>query len=158
MGSPDNSAPPRPREVPPDARWDPKDAGFEWVKGDVDGDGRRHGFYQCWTRDGRLHGECTYEHGNVHGTNKNFHPDGPIASEAAWVHGVIMDSAFFRSARPSPSTSPFTHSNPASFGSQRASGGTSRGRGGAELSGLPIVRDPEPRWRRDQPGVGLSIG
>src|SRR3569623_651183 len=102
MGSPDNSAPPRPREVPPDARGDPKDAGFEWVKGDVDGDGRRHGFYQCWTRDGRLHGECTYEHGNVHGTNKNFHPDGTIASEAAWVHGVIMDSAFFRSERPSP--------------------------------------------------------
>ncbi|MBV8757724.1 MAG: hypothetical protein JO257_10625 [Deltaproteobacteria bacterium] len=102
MGSPDNSAPPRPRAVPAEARWDPKDAGFEWVKGDVDGDGRRHGFYQCWTRDGRLHGECTYDHGNVDGTNRNFHPDGTIASEATWVAGTIMDSAFFRSDQPSP--------------------------------------------------------
>ena len=30
MGSPENSAPPRPRTVPEEARWDPKDAGFEW--------------------------------------------------------------------------------------------------------------------------------
>ncbi len=102
MGSPDNSAPPRPRSVPPEARWDPKDAGFEWVKGEVDSDGRRHGFYQCWTRDGRLHGECTYDGGKVHGATKSFHPDGTVASEATWVQGVIMNSAFFRSEQPSP--------------------------------------------------------
>ena len=110
MGSPDNSAPPRPRGVPAEARWDPKDAGFEWVLGGVDADGRRHGTYRSWTRDGVLHGECTYEHGKVHGTNRNFHPDGTIASEAAWLTGAIMDSAFFRSDAPSPE--PFAQAAP----------------------------------------------
>jgi hypothetical protein len=96
--------------VPEDARWDPKDAGFEWVLGGVDGDGRRHGTYRSWTRDGALHGECSYEHGKVHGTNKNFHPDGTIASEATWVGGLIMDSAFFRSD--APTTEPFAQAAP----------------------------------------------
>jgi hypothetical protein len=110
MGSPDNSAPPRPQAVPIEARWDPKDAGFEWVLGGVDADGRRHGTYRSWTRDGVLHGECSYDHGKVHGTNRNFHPDGTIASEATWVSGVIMDSAFFRSDAPSPE--PFAQAAP----------------------------------------------
>lgn len=110
MGSPDNSAPPRPRTVPPEARWDPKDAGFEWVLGACDADGRRHGAYRSWTRDGLLHGESNYEHGKVHGTNRNFHPDGTIASEAVWVTGVIMDSAFFRSE--APTTEPFAQAAP----------------------------------------------
>lgn len=110
MGSPDNSAPPRPPGVPVEARWDPKDAGFEWVLGGVDADGKRHGTYRSWTRHGVLHGECSYEHGKVHGTNRNFHPDGTIASEAAWAFGVIMDSAFFRCS--APSHEPFAQAAP----------------------------------------------
>ena len=102
MGNPDNSPPDRPRSVPADARWDPKDPGFEWVVGPVDKDGRRHGVYRSWNRDGVLHGECSYEHGKLHGNNINFHPDGTIASEAQWVHGLVMDSVFFRSDAPSP--------------------------------------------------------
>ena len=161
MGSPDNSAPPRPRAVPPEARWDPKDAGFEWVKGDVDGDGRRHGFYQCWTRDGRLHGECTYEHGNVHGTNKNFHPDGTIASEAAWVHGVIMDSAFFRSEQPSPEPFAQAAENVWSVRYYTRDGktnytiryflrdGTECGPDGQPLPPRPATVSPDARWFPD---------
>jgi len=110
MGSPENSAPPRPRSVPPEARWDPKDPGFEWVLGACDAEGRRHGAYRTWTRDGVLHGESHYEHGKVDGTNRNFHPDGTVASEAAWVAGVIMDSAFFRSD--APTTEPFAQAAP----------------------------------------------
>lgn len=102
MGNPDNSPPARPSTVPEDARWDPKDPGFEWIVGGVDAEGRRHGLYRSWTRDGRLHGECSYEHGKVHGKNINFHPDGTIASEAEWSHGTIMNSAFHRCASPSP--------------------------------------------------------
>ena len=50
MGSPENSPPDRPRTVPEDARWDPKDPGFEWIAGGLDADGRRHGKYRSWTR------------------------------------------------------------------------------------------------------------
>lgn len=110
MGNPDNSPPARPASVPSEARWDPKDPGFEWIVGDVDAQGRRHGLYRSWTRDGVLHGECSYEHGKAHGKNVNYHPDGTIASEAEWVNGVIMNSAFFRSAPPSPE--PFAQAAP----------------------------------------------
>jgi len=107
MGKPENSSPPRPLTVPADARWDPKDPGFEWVLGGVDDEGRRHGAYRSWTRDGVLHGECSYAHGKVHGKNTNFHPDGTVASAADWQNGLIMDSVFFRSDAPTPE--PFAH-------------------------------------------------
>jgi hypothetical protein len=110
MGKPDNSPPARPKTVPEEARWDPKDPGFEWIVGGVDAEGRRHGLYRSWTRDGRLHGECGYEHGKVHGKNINFHPDGTIASEAEWANGTIMNSAFHRCASPSPE--PFAQAAP----------------------------------------------
>ncbi|HUS27845.1 MAG TPA: hypothetical protein VMZ53_05035, partial [Kofleriaceae bacterium] len=110
MGNPENSPPVRPTTVAEDARWDPKDPGFEWVSGVLDSDGRRHGLYRSWTRDGVLHGECTYDHGKVHGKNINFHPDGTVASEAEWQHGVIMNSAFYRSEAPSPE--PFAQAAP----------------------------------------------
>lgn len=102
MGKPDNSPPARPKSVPAEARWDPKDAGFEWIAGSVDDEGRRHGTYRSWNRDGMLHGECSYDHGKVHGKNINFHPDGTVASEATWIGGVIMNSVFHRCAAPSP--------------------------------------------------------
>jgi hypothetical protein len=105
MGNPENSPPARPRGVPEDARWDPKDPGFEWVVGRVDDEGRRHGPYRSWTREGVLHGESNYVHGKVHGKNLNFHPDGSVASEADWVMGLILDSVFYRSDN--PTTEPF---------------------------------------------------
>lgn len=101
MGKPDNSPPGRPRTVPAEARWDPKDPAFAWIVGGVDDEGRRHGTYRSWTRDGVLHGECGYDHGKVHGKNINFHPDGTVASEGDWVDGVLMDSVFHRCAVPS---------------------------------------------------------
>jgi antitoxin component YwqK of YwqJK toxin-antitoxin module len=110
MGNPENSPPARPRTVPEDARWDPKDPGFEWVLGRVDDEGRRHGPYRSWTRDGVLHGESNYVHGKVHGKNLNFHPDGTVASEADWVMGLILDSVFYRSDN--PTTEPFAQANP----------------------------------------------
>ncbi|HTL37058.1 MAG TPA: hypothetical protein VL326_28180 [Kofleriaceae bacterium] len=100
VGNPENSPPAHPASVPPEARWDPKDPGFEWVVGSLDTEGRRHGLYRSWTREGTLHGECNYDHGKVHGKNINFHPDGTIASEADWLDGVIMNSAFYRSDQP----------------------------------------------------------
>jgi antitoxin component YwqK of YwqJK toxin-antitoxin module len=102
VGNPENSPPVRPDSVPSEARWDPKDPGFEWVVGEVDSEGRRHGVYRSWNRSGVLHGECSYDHGKVHGKNTNFHPDGTVASEADWHSGVIMNSAFYRSEAPSP--------------------------------------------------------
>jgi len=110
MARPDNSVPPRPASVPGEARWDPKEPGFEWVHGELDAEGRRHGAFRSWTRDGALHGESHYDHGRVHGKNINFHPDGTIASEADWVDGVIMDSVFHRSA--APTTEPFAQAAP----------------------------------------------
>jgi hypothetical protein len=111
VGSPDNSAPPRPPSVPPDARWDPgKHPGFEWKHGELDGDGKKHGLYRSWTRDGVLHAESMYDHGELNGTNKNFHPDGTVSSEATWVRGVIMDSVYFRSDN--PTTEPFAQAAP----------------------------------------------
>jgi hypothetical protein len=106
VGSPDNSAPQRPPSVPAEARWDPgKHPGFEWKHGELDADGKKHRLYRSWTRDGVLHAETMYEHGELHGTNKNFHPDGTVSSEATWVRGVIMDSVYFRSDN--PTTEPF---------------------------------------------------
>lgn len=106
MGKPENSPPPRPSTVPAEARWDPRDPGFEWVVGGLDAEGRRHGPYRSWTRDGVLHGQCNYVHGKVHGKNINFHPDGTVASEADWVMGLILDSVFYRSDAPSPEPFP----------------------------------------------------
>jgi hypothetical protein len=161
MGSPDNSAPPRPSSVPLEARWDPKDAGFEWVLGGADSEGRRHGLYRSWTRDGRLHGECTYEHGKVHGTNRNFHPDGTVASEATWVAGVIMDSAFFRSD--APTTEPFAQAAPEVWAVRYYTrdgttnytiryflrDGTECGPDGNELPVRPVGVSPDARWFPD---------
>ena len=111
VGSPDNSSPPRPPTVPPDARWDPgKHPGFEWKQGGVDEHGRKHGVYRSWTRDGVLHAESQYDHGELHGANKNFHPDGTVSSEASWVRGVIMDSVYYRSEH--PTTEPFAQAAP----------------------------------------------
>ena len=110
MGNPENSPPARPPTVPEEARWDPKDPGFEWVAGGLDAEGRRHGPYRSWTRDGVLHGESNYVHGKVHGKNINFHPDGTIASEADWVMGLILDSVFYRSD--APTTEPFPQAAP----------------------------------------------
>lgn len=107
MGNPENSPPARPRTVPDEARWDPKDPGFEWVVGALDAEGRRHGPYRLWTRDGLLHGESNYVHGKVHGKNLNFHPDGTVASEAEWVMGLILDSVFYRCDAATPE--PFAH-------------------------------------------------
>jgi hypothetical protein len=109
MGKPANSTPPRPPWVPPDAQWDLKDRGFEWMSGSLDAEGRRHGTFRSWTSAG-LHTATDYEHGKVHGRNVTFHPDGTIASEADWAAGVIMDSAFYRCATPSPE--PFTAAAP----------------------------------------------
>jgi antitoxin component YwqK of YwqJK toxin-antitoxin module len=110
MGNPENSPPARPPRLPEDARWDPKDPGFEWVAGGLDDEGRRHGAYRSWTRDGVLHGESNYVHGKVHGKNLNFHPDGTVASEADWVMGLILDSVFYRSD--APTTEPFAQAGP----------------------------------------------
>ena len=110
MASPDNSVPPRPSTVPTDARWDPKETGFEWVHGGLDAEALRHGAIRSWTRAGVLHGESHYDHGRAHGKNLTFHPDGTIASEADWVGGVIMDSVFHRSA--APTTEPFAQAHP----------------------------------------------
>jgi hypothetical protein len=110
MGNPENSPPARPQKVPAEARWDPKDPGFEWVVGGLDAEGRRHGPYRSWTRDGVLHGKSNYVHGKVHGKNINFHPDGTVASEAEWVMGLILDSVFYRSD--APTTEPFAQAAP----------------------------------------------
>ncbi len=104
MAKPDNLLPPRPPSVPAEARWDSKT--LTWMAGPVDEDGRRHGVYRSWTRDGVLHGECAYERGRVHGASISFHPDGTIASEAEWQSDVVMNSVFHRSA--APTTEPFT--------------------------------------------------
>ena len=101
MGSPENLSPPRPPTVPGGARWEPgKQPGFEWKLGAIDADGKKHGIYRSWTREGVLHAESTYLHNELHGKNLNFHPDGTVASEADWVHGVIMDSVYYRSEHP----------------------------------------------------------
>ena len=47
MGSPPNTAPPRPPGVPAAARWDPgKHPGFEWKLGELDAHGKKHGLYR----------------------------------------------------------------------------------------------------------------
>jgi len=102
MAQPDNMPIARPRGLPADARWDPKDAGFEWVLGPVDSEGKRHGPYRFWNRDGVLHGDSTYEHGKVQGKNLNYHPDGSLASEGEWIDDLCRDCVFYRSDKPSP--------------------------------------------------------
>lgn len=161
MGNPENSPPARPDEVPPEARWDPRDAGFEWVLGALDAEGRRHGMYRCWTRDGRLHGECNYVHGKVHGKNVNFHPDGTVASEADWVMGVILDSAFYRSD--APTTEPFAQAAPNVWSVRYYTrdgrtnytiryflrDGTECGPDGNVLPPRPVTVSPDARWFPD---------
>ncbi|MBN2492961.1 MAG: hypothetical protein JXR96_00115 [Deltaproteobacteria bacterium] len=100
----DASSPPRPDSVPEQARWDPdpSDPGFEWVLGEVDQDGERHGRYKFWNREGVLHGTCTYVHGKIEGVNENYHPDGSISSRGEWRDGVLYDCDYFRAECESP--------------------------------------------------------
>jgi hypothetical protein len=115
MASPENSPLPRPASIPTDARWDPRQAGFEWVHGALDDTGEKHGPYRSWTKDGVLHGASTYEHGKLHGTNTNYHPDGSVSSEGAWRAGVLYDCTYFKCQ--APSTEPW----PAEAGANVAS-------------------------------------
>ncbi len=161
MGNPENSPPARPRTVPEGARWDPKDPGFEWVTGGVDEDGRRHGAYRSWTREGVLHGESNYVHGKVHGKNINFHPDGTVASQADWVMGLILDSQFYRSD--SPTTEPFAQANAAVWSVRYCTrdgktnytiryfmrDGTECGPDGNQLPPRPTGVSPDARWFPD---------
>src|SRR5262249_37072956 len=103
--SPANMPMPRPASVPADARWDPKDVGFEWVVGAVDADGKRHGHYKFWNRDGVLHGESDYVDGKLLGKNINYHPDGAVSSAGEYVDGTCRDCLFYKSDH--PTTEPF---------------------------------------------------
>jgi antitoxin component YwqK of YwqJK toxin-antitoxin module len=105
MASPANMPMPRPSSVPAEARWDPKDVGFEWVVGVLDDAGERHGHYKSWNRDGLLHGECDYVHGKLVGKNINYHPDGTVSSVGDYADGVCRDCLFYRSEH--PTTEPF---------------------------------------------------
>lgn len=97
-----DAAPPRPESLPESARWDPEHEGFEWVEGEVDAEGERHGEYRSWTREGVLHGKCTYEHGKVVGRNENYHPDGSVSSSGEWRDGVLYDCNYYRPQGESP--------------------------------------------------------
>ncbi len=87
--------PPRPESVPDDARYEPEFAGYEWVQGELDAEGRRHGPCLEWNEEGLLHGKCTYVHGKLHGLNENYHPDGKLASAGQWREGVAYDCDYF---------------------------------------------------------------
>jgi len=161
MAAPDNTPPPRPRAVPPDARWDHAQTGYEWSIGGTDGDGRRHGRYRSWTRGGALHGECDYQHGVVHGKNITYHPDSTVASEADWVNGVIMDSTFHRCAVPTPE--PFAQAAPGAWSVRYctrdgktnytiryfAKDGGECGPDGKPLPARPDGVSPDARWFAD---------
>jgi hypothetical protein len=128
------------------------------VVGDVDGDGRRHGTYRSWTREGVLHGESNYAHGKVHGKNINFHPDGTVASEADWVMGLILDSVFYRSD--APTTEPFAQAAPGVWSVRYYTrdgktnytiryfmrDGTECGPDGNALPARPTSVSPDARW------------
>lgn len=91
----------RPEGVHPDARWE--DApGWEWVYGELDENGERHGEYLEWHRDGYLHGKCSYVHGKIDGPNENYHPDGKVASIGWWKMGVQHGGEFHRAECESP--------------------------------------------------------
>ena len=91
----------RPEGVHPDARWEDT-PGWEWVYGELDENGERHGPYLEWHRDGWLHGKCTYVHGKIDGPNENYHPDGKIASIGYWKMGVQHGGEFHRAECESP--------------------------------------------------------
>lgn len=94
--------PTRPASVPADARWQPDKVGFEWTAGPVDDAGAKHGTYRSWTAAGGLHGEATYVHGALHGDNKNFHPDGSLASVGEWRDGALHDCVYYKATGESP--------------------------------------------------------
>lgn len=96
----------RPASVPEEARWDPSDPGFEWIVGQLDQEDKRHGFYRMWTVKGQLHGETDYVHGEIHGKNINFHPDGTKYSEGIYLDGVMTQVDHYRCEGESPESFP----------------------------------------------------
>src|SRR3569832_1344737 len=88
MARPDNSVPPRPASVPAEARWDPKEPGFEWEHGELDAEGRRHGAFRSWPRGGALrHEERRDAHGEALSIAK-YRPDGSLEKKTLRdVHG-----------------------------------------------------------------------
>jgi len=88
----------RPANVPEDASWNSGDA--SWEHGETDSNGCRQGAWRAWREDGTVRGETPYLDHDVHGINRRFHPDGTVASEARWEHGVLRDSAFYGTDKP----------------------------------------------------------
>ncbi|MFN0248262.1 MAG: toxin-antitoxin system YwqK family antitoxin [Kofleriaceae bacterium] len=80
------------------AIWNAADE--SWEMGDTDELGCRQGVWRSWREDGTPRGETPYVDHDVHGINRRFHPDGTLASEARWERGILRDSMFFGTEKP----------------------------------------------------------
>lgn|GEM_PF-3330401 len=80
------------------AIWNAADQ--SWELGDSDELGCRQGVWKAWRADGSKRGETPYVDHDVHGINRRFHPDGSLASEARWERGILRDSTFFGTDKP----------------------------------------------------------
>ncbi len=96
-------APPVPPGVPEDAHYVPRSA--TWQHGEVDGEGRAHGKHHVYRGDGTLASELNYEHGQLDGAFRRFHPNGQVARLGRFTAGQLQGEVLaFASADPSPET------------------------------------------------------
>jgi membrane-associated protease RseP (regulator of RpoE activity)/antitoxin component YwqK of YwqJK toxin-antitoxin module len=56
-------------------------------EGEVDEEGYRHGRWVWRDASGNVEGEFDYDHGQLHGCARTFHPSGTVAEECYYVHG-----------------------------------------------------------------------
>jgi hypothetical protein len=150
--------PPRPASVPADARYQADSPGFEWIAGPLDDAGEKHGVYLSWTKEGVLHGECTYVHGKLHGENKNFHPDGTNASIGHWREGTLYDCVYYKATGESPEPWPgdagptvtsvayLSRDGKSNYTIRFFAGDTEVANSGAALPPRPATVSPDARW------------
>jgi antitoxin component YwqK of YwqJK toxin-antitoxin module len=93
--------PKRPEGIPESAQFN--EQARTWVVGDLDGNGKPHGQQWVYSAAGELVSEMYFEHGDLHGPFKRFHPNGEIAREGEFSEGQLHGEVVaYASADPSP--------------------------------------------------------
>jgi antitoxin component YwqK of YwqJK toxin-antitoxin module len=87
--SPETSAitPGRPANIPGDAFWSLEgDDKYYWISGCFE-DGKRHGLVRKYRPDGALAQECVYAHGVLHGPYREIHENGENSQSGEYFEG-----------------------------------------------------------------------
>lgn len=85
--------PARPEGVPDAAVW--KEDDWEWELAATDSDGEMHGDVKWWRPDGTLACESSYVHGVAQGEGRRYHESGEVSRTYTFVDGQLHGESIF---------------------------------------------------------------